>query len=314
MPINFSLSLKSSNPGKKDPQYKVYATAQYTEIITLDRLAQKVARHMRVVNRASVIGILTSVVDVLREELLEGRRVELGDLGSFYCVINGTGAESVEDFKLKKNITGLNVNWRPGKLFRSLHDEAEYHYVPRRETQMAVMRSDDAKLAEMLAERPAKSRKPVKELSREEREKQKMILKAEGIVKRLLREEKELSQRAEEGENEGEEFGRNGDEFGRKFGRSGEEFGRKFGRNEEEFGRNEEEFGRNEDENSLSKIILMAMSIRPDITLTAIANELGMTRRAIEKQVKKLREQGLVTREGSTKSGLWHVHEAGEEE
>lgn len=45
----------------------------------------------------------------------------------------------------------------------------------------------------------------------------------------------------------------------------------------------------------------------PSITLQQIAEKFGLSKRAIEMQVKKLREQGKVNRIGATKKGLWKV-------
>ena len=53
--------------------------------------------------------------------------------------------------------------------------------------------------------------------------------------------------------------------------------------------------------------ILCLMLEKPENTLDSIANTLGVTRRTVEKQVKKLKEVGIVSRVGSNKSGSWKV-------
>lgn len=53
--------------------------------------------------------------------------------------------------------------------------------------------------------------------------------------------------------------------------------------------------------------ILCLMLEKPENTLDSIANTLGVTRRTVEKQVKKLKEVGIVSRVGSNKSGSWQV-------
>ena len=51
------------------------------------------------------------------------------------------------------------------------------------------------------------------------------------------------------------------------------------------------------------------MKENPSITLQQVAEKIGLSKRAIEMQVKKLREQGKVNRIGATKNGLWQVEE-----
>lgn len=49
------------------------------------------------------------------------------------------------------------------------------------------------------------------------------------------------------------------------------------------------------------------MKKNPSITLQQIAEKIGLSKRAIEMHVKKLREQGKVNRIGATKNGSWEV-------
>lgn len=53
------------------------------------------------------------------------------------------------------------------------------------------------------------------------------------------------------------------------------------------------------------------MCEKPESTLDEIAEAIGVTRRTVEKQVKKLKEAGIVVRVGSNKSGVWKVTENG---
>lgn len=46
-----------------------------------------------------------------------------------------------------------------------------------------------------------------------------------------------------------------------------------------------------------------------NITLDEIADTLSVTRRAIEKKIKELRDAGYIRREGSNKSGCWVIIE-----
>lgn len=92
-----------------------------------------------------------------------------------------------------------------------------------------------------------------------------------------------------------------------KFGLNGEssvENDEKFGLNEESSVENTEQFGLN---GRNSERILNLIRLNPEITAGEISMTLSITVRAVEKQIKHLREQGKIIRVGSKKSGHWQV-------
>ena len=88
---------------------------------------------------------------------------------------------------------------------------------------------------------------------------------------------------------QGEPLPQTEDEFGTKFG---EEFGIKFGI----------KFGINE------KRLLLMLHDNPSLTATDMADRLGISQRAVEKQMKKLKDMGVISRQGSRKNGLWVIN------
>ena len=74
-------------------------------------------------------------------------------------------------------------------------------------------------------------------------------------------------------------------EFGVKFG---VKFGIKFGANE--------------------KQLLLLLNETPGITAQEIAEHVGISKRGVEKQLKKLKDFGVISREGSDKSGYWIIN------
>lgn len=77
--------------------------------------------------------------------------------------------------------------------------------------------------------------------------------------------------------------------FGVKFGT---EFGVKFGA----------KFGANE------KKVLMLLDSNPAMTANDLAEQTGLSKRGIEKQLKKFRDLGIIARKGSDKNGLWVIN------
>ena len=67
-----------------------------------------------------------------------------------------------------------------------------------------------------------------------------------------------------------------------------EEFGVKFGVNE--------------------KKVLQLLASNPELSVGDIAERVGLSKRGVEKQIKKFRDLGIIIREGSDKTGYWKVN------
>lgn len=95
--VNYSIVMRS-NPMDADAAKKAYASAQYSEVMDINRFAEHIASHGCVYKRADIVAILTMAVDCMREQLLGGQKIQLGDLGDFSISINSIGAESAADY------------------------------------------------------------------------------------------------------------------------------------------------------------------------------------------------------------------------
>ena len=79
------------------------------------------------------------------------------------------------------------------------------------------------------------------------------------------------------------------DPIDKKFGvKFGVKFGIKFGVNE--------------------KHLLILIDETPGMSAQEIAEHIGISKRGVEKQLKKLKEAGVITREGSDKNGMWKIN------
>ena len=140
MSINYSTAMYS-NPLDENAPKKAYAKAQYTNILTLDKFAEHIASHGSKYNRADIYAVLMQTVDCMREMLLEGKRIEMGDLGIFSISIQSRGAESLEVFNPALHIEQLNVNWMPGDRFQNLISSAVFNLVPSRRAAKLVVKA-----------------------------------------------------------------------------------------------------------------------------------------------------------------------------
>ena len=146
MAINYSLGLRSSSPSDKNSEKKVYASAQMRELITLPQLAKHICLHGSPYGRDVVIGVITAVVDCVRENLLEGNKVQLGEMGAFYLAFNSQGVDTAEDFNPANNINQVRVRWERGSAFADLTNEAEFNYVTSRDQQAKARKEEKATL------------------------------------------------------------------------------------------------------------------------------------------------------------------------
>ena len=117
-----------------------FATAQYTEVMTIEKFARHIADHGTTYSRADIMAILYMAVDCMREQLLEGKKIRLGELGDFSVALSSKGAETAEKFS-SQNIQRVTVSWEPGSEFRNLLADAEFNLVATRSAQAAVLKA-----------------------------------------------------------------------------------------------------------------------------------------------------------------------------
>ena len=119
---------------------KAFAVAQYAEVMTIEKFAKHISTHGCVYSRADITAILYIAVDCMREQLLEGKKIRLGDLGDFYVTLASKGAENANAFSAQ-NITDVKVQWEPGSEFKTLKDDAEFNLVASRAAQAKVLKA-----------------------------------------------------------------------------------------------------------------------------------------------------------------------------
>ena len=124
----------------KTEKQHAFAVAQYAEVMTIEKFARHIATHGCVYSRADISAILYLAVDCMREMLLNGRKIRLGDLGDFSVTLASKGAETAEKFSAA-NITGVNVVWDCGQEFKNLLADAEFNLVASRSAQAALLKA-----------------------------------------------------------------------------------------------------------------------------------------------------------------------------
>ncbi len=106
----------------------VYAHAQKTQSMSLQQFAEHISEHNSKYDVADITAVIISTVYCLREQLLEGKKVNLGILGDFYLSLKSKPADSMKSFT-EDNITKVKVNWTPGEKFQNLRSGADFEYL-----------------------------------------------------------------------------------------------------------------------------------------------------------------------------------------
>ena len=124
----------------KTEKKNAFAVSQYSDVMTIEKFAKHISSHGSVYSRADISAILYMTVDCMREQLLEGKKIRLGDLGDFSILLSSKGAEDADKFTAQ-NITDVKVQWEPGSEFKNLLTDAEFNLVASRSAQAAVIKA-----------------------------------------------------------------------------------------------------------------------------------------------------------------------------
>ena len=124
----------------KTEKKNAFAVSQYSDVMTIEKFAKHISSHGSVYSRADISAILYMTVDCMREQLLEGKKIRLGDLGDFSILLSSKGAEDADKFSAQ-NITDVKVQWEPGAEFKNLIADAEFNLVASRSAQAAVIKA-----------------------------------------------------------------------------------------------------------------------------------------------------------------------------
>ncbi len=136
--INYSV-YKQPNPADETAEPKAYAKAQMTELIPFDALVNHLADHNGVFSRGTVKGVIADACSCIVEMLLDGKKVQFGELGDFWISLSSNGTDTIESFT-SKNIKAVNIIFTPGEDFENLVGRAKFNLVSSRVAQAATLK------------------------------------------------------------------------------------------------------------------------------------------------------------------------------
>ncbi len=139
--IQYSTAMMA-NPMKPEEGKKAYANLQLTGVVDINELAAHITEHNSVFSKGTVVGVLTELSVCMRELILQGYKVHLGDIGTFAPAISSEGAESKEKFSAQ-NIRSMGVNFLCGTAFENLRRDAEFEKTTTRKAQAAALKAEN---------------------------------------------------------------------------------------------------------------------------------------------------------------------------
>lgn len=156
--VNLAERTLAYKNGEKDsfvPQIKYYPAAQQSAVMNLDKFAAHIADHHSKYGKGDVYCVLTEAVSCMREQLLLGNKIILGDLGSFYISLSSEGSDYYNEFNVSL-IKKVNVNWEQGDAFKTLLNDAQFELVETRKAAAETLK----KVRESYPTRPEEDKNP----------------------------------------------------------------------------------------------------------------------------------------------------------
>ena len=153
MSIPYSLVLRQAKPGKPEEGNKTFAQAQYAQVLSINDMAKHMSSHGSKYSKGDILAVITQLVECLREQILLGNRVELGDLGTFYAAIIGEAVPNAESWNTSL-IEDVKVRWAPSSQFESLINDATFIYVGSRKAQAEARKAEKLALNDMATIKP----------------------------------------------------------------------------------------------------------------------------------------------------------------
>ena len=91
---------------------KWYARAVSTSVINTRQLAEIMQRNCTV-KRSDILAVIDELVETMRDQLQDSKRIKLDGFGSFKIGVRSIGAATAKEFSVSENIKGMRVIFSP---------------------------------------------------------------------------------------------------------------------------------------------------------------------------------------------------------
>ena len=98
---------------------KWYGRVIHVDTVDLDGLCDHIQGHGSIFTADVVQGTVKKFVQCIIELLLEGKKVRLNGLGTFYLTIDSAGAETMEDYNAQSHVKKVRLRFLPDQSDKS---------------------------------------------------------------------------------------------------------------------------------------------------------------------------------------------------
>lgn len=113
MPVFIKVSQNKIKDSKSFGKW--YGRVATTKTMTYQELCKHMSEHNSIYGEDVCLGVANKLQNCMLEQLLEGKKVQFGELGVFYLSVKSTGADKESDFNLGVNIQGLYLCFAPSR-------------------------------------------------------------------------------------------------------------------------------------------------------------------------------------------------------
>ena len=86
-----------------------------TKTMTYQELCKHMSEHNTVYGEDVCLGVANKLQKCILEQLMESKKVQFGELGTFYLSMSTEGAESKDKFAVGQNVKGLFLRFAPSR-------------------------------------------------------------------------------------------------------------------------------------------------------------------------------------------------------
>jgi predicted histone-like DNA-binding protein len=106
----------TQNKNDKSPAFgKWYGRVVATKTMSYQELCKHMSEHNSVYGEDVCLGVANKLQNCMLEQLLEGKKVQFGELGTFYLSVKSSGTNKEKDYNLGVNIQGLFLCFAPSR-------------------------------------------------------------------------------------------------------------------------------------------------------------------------------------------------------
>ena len=113
MPVLYKIYKNQNSTSKNYGQS--YGRVVTTNTMSYGDLCRHMSEHNSVYGKDVCLGVADKLQSCILEQLLEGKKVQFDELGTFYLAVKSTGANSEDDFSVATNIKGLYLRFAPSR-------------------------------------------------------------------------------------------------------------------------------------------------------------------------------------------------------